>query len=289
MQKEEKIPFVFFGTPDYAVIVLDELKKNGFKPSLIVTAPDAPKGRGLILTPPPVKVWANENNIPILQPEKLDSDFLNNLKNGKNIKLGIVVAYGKIIPKSVVENFSLGILNVHPSLLPSFRGSSPIESAILEGVKETGVSIMLLDEKMDHGPIYAKEKYEIDEHTKTSGLGPRLFELGGKTLARILPDIIGGKINPEQQNHELATFTKKISKADGLIDLESDPHANYRKYCAYDKFPSVFFFVNKQGKELRIKIKEAALIDGNFIIKTVVPEGKNSMSYSDFENGFNNI
>lgn len=287
IKENQKVPFVFFGTPDYAVIVLDELRNAGFVPSLIVTVPDAPKGRGLHLTPPPAKLWAEMHNIPIIQPNKLDSDFLDRLQT-TDYGLGIVVAYGKIIPQSVIDLFPLGIINVHPSLLPYFRGSSPIESAILDGVSETGVTIMIIDAKMDHGPVLAQEKYPLEPNIKMSTLGPELFLRGGLLLAQILPDFIAHKINLTEQNHDLATFTKKILKEDGLINLNDSPEINYRKIRAYDRFPGAYFFATKNGEQIRVKIKDADLVDGNLIIKTVIPEGKKLMSYIDFENGFKN-
>ena len=153
--------FVFFGTPRFAVIVLDELKAAGLVPSLIVTAPDKPAGRGMRLTPPPVKIWAQENKVTYMQPERL-SDATYHLKPN-TYALGVLAAYGKIIPRSLVEALPRGILNVHPSLLPKYRGSSPIQSQILADDRDVGVSIMLLDEKMDHGPIVTNTRYKIQD------------------------------------------------------------------------------------------------------------------------------
>jgi len=134
MKTMNNIPFVFFGTPEFAVSILEELKDAKIVPSLIVTAPDKPKGRGLVLTPPPVKIWAQLHNIPVVQPAKLDNDFTEKLKNS-SYKLFVVAAYGKIIPKAVLDIPTNGTLNVHPSLLPKYRGASPIQSQILADEK----------------------------------------------------------------------------------------------------------------------------------------------------------
>lgn len=267
----------FFGTPDFAVTILDELKSAGIMPTLVVTAPDKPKGRHLVLTPPPVKVWAHANNIPVLQPEKLDTDFLQTLQE-QSWDLFIVAAYGKILKKNVLDLPKHGTLNVHPSLLPAFRGSSPIESAILAGVSETGVSIMLLDEQMDHGPVLAQETYPLGQDVGATELEVTLAHKGGALLASVIPGWSAGEIKAEPQDDNKATFTKKIKKEDGLLDLATDPIANYRKHLAYQGWPRTFFM--QDGK--RVIITEAELIDDKFEIKKVLPEGKKEMSYEDF-------
>jgi methionyl-tRNA formyltransferase len=166
MKKESKN--IFFGTPEISVYFLEKLKELGFLFDLIITNPDKPVGRKQILTPPPVKKWAEKNNIDFLQPEKIDNDFFKELERRgfaapqKN-NFFFVLAYNKILPKKLLEIPSLGVVNLHPSLLPKYRGPSPIISAILDDQKETGFSLMLLDEKMDHGPILAQEKIKIDE------------------------------------------------------------------------------------------------------------------------------
>ena len=150
--------FVFFGTPEFAMIILEELELKGLLPLLVVTAPDKPKGRKLVVTPSEVKLWAQAHDIPVLTPEKLkNEEFVAELSK-QEWDLFVVAAYGKIIPKNILEMPKRGVLNVHPSLLPKFRGSSPIESAILSDEKFTGVTIMQLDEEMDHGPVLAQRE-----------------------------------------------------------------------------------------------------------------------------------
>lgn len=285
MKATNNIPFVFFGTPQFAVFVLEELLREGLKPSLVVTAPDKPQGRGLLLTPPPVKVWAEENKIPFLQPAKLDTDFTNKLKTG-SYKLFVVAAYGKIIPKEVLDIPPHGTLNVHPSLLPKYRGASPLQSQILKGEKEIGVTIMLIDEEMDHGPILESRKLKVESEKNASELGKDLAQLGGKLLSEVIPKWIAKEIKPKEQNHEEATFTKKVTKEDGLINLKNDDqYKNYLKYLALDPWPGVYFFALRREQKIRVAIKKAEFIDDKFVIKEVLPEGGKVMVFDDFLRG----
>ncbi len=279
-----KAKIAFFGTPEFSVIILNELKKGGILPELIITAPDKRAGRGLKLTPPPVKVWAEENGIEYLQPEKLDSDFTNSL-NANRYTLFLVAAYGKILPKEILELPTHGTLNVHPSLLPKFRGPSPIHSNILENVGMSGVTIMLLDEEMDHGAIVKSQKLKIESEMRAPELEDKLAHLGGKLLAETIPDWISGKIKSVPQDHARATYTKKITKEDGLIDLNDSAELNYRKFRAFYGWPGTYFFVEQGAKKIRVIIKDAELKNGVFKIKRVLPEGKKEMSYKDFLRG----
>jgi len=267
---------IFFGTPQFSVYVLDELKKGGLTPSLIVTAPDKPKGRKLVLTPPHVKVWAEENNVSVLQPAKLDEEFIRKL-GAESCQLAIVAAYGKILPQSVLDIPEHGFLNVHPSLLPKFRGASPIESAILSNEETTGTTIMVVDAEMDHGPILAQEELKSPTLSyEFSELEKELAIIGGKLLVDIIPKWISGEMKGTEQNHEEATFTKKITKEDGLIDLNGNPDENYKKFKAFSEWPRTYFFTEKKT---RVIIQEAELEDGKFVIKRVIPEGKKEMGY----------
>ncbi len=292
MNNQEKINFVFFGTPHFAVHTLEELEKGGLLPSLIVTAPDRPAGRGMKLTPPPVKVWAQERNIPVLQPEALDGEFISKLK-ANSYQLFIVAAYGKIIPQEVLDIPKHGTLNVHPSLLPKYRGPSPLESAILAGDTETGVAIMEMDAQMDHGKIISNFQFPISNDDTKLSLGEKLFRKGGEMLVEIIPRLIAGEIEASPQDHQNATYTKKIKKEDGFIELNDDPELNWRKFRAYHPWPGVYFF---DDAGMRIKITDAALEyprksafdprpsahEPRFVIKKVTPERKKEMNYVDF-------
>ncbi len=287
--------FAFFGTDEFSVIVLDELKKAGFLPALIVTATDKKMGRGMRLTPPPAKLWAEKNNIPFLQPEKLNDELHYKLKTN-DYGLFVVASYGKILPKSILDMPTYGVLNVHPSLLPLYRGPSPIESQILDDAKEVGVTIMKMDEEMDHGPVLARQelefpisnfqfpnkfkiqnsKFKIPNYTELHDI---LAHLGGALLAETIPRWLAGDITPREQDNAKATYTKKITKADGLISLGDASETLWRKFRAFSSWPSVYFF--KDNK--RVKITDAAFENGKFVIKKVIPEGKKEMPYDSYE------
>jgi len=268
---------VFLGTPEFGVNVLEELKKEGIIPSLIITAPNKPKGRKLILTPPPVKVWAEENNIPVIQPKILEIRDLK-LEIGE-IDIALVIAYGKLIPKKILDIPQYGFLNVHPSLLPKFRGASPVKEIILKGEKETGTTIMLLDEELDHGPIIAQKKIKLNGKITSRELEEKLAKESGKLLAKVIPKWIKGEIKAQEQDHSQATYTKKIKKEDGLVDLEKDnPELIYRKFRAFQPWPGIYFFKNNK----RVIIKEAEYKDNVFIIKKVLPESRRIINYLDF-------
>ena len=214
---ESKIKIAFWGAPEFSVKILEALKGAGLAPDLIITNPDKPVGRKMILTPPPAKQWAEKNNILFWQPVKIDADFILKFSEFKS-DLCIVASYGKILPKEILDIPEYKFINVHPSLLPKLRGPSPIQSAILSGEKETGVTIMLMNEKMDEGPILAQRKLEFSIFNfQFSKLEEELAKLGGKLLVETIPKWINGKIKPQEQNHGEAAYTKKLKKGDGLI------------------------------------------------------------------------
>ncbi len=267
--ENKKLKFAFWGTPDVASVTLQILIENGLIPSIVITNPDRKQGRGLELTQSPVKILAEKHNIPVLTPEKIDDDFINNFSK-LNIDLSIVVAYGSILPENIIDRPGFGTLNIHYSLLPKYRGASPVESALLNGDKETGVTIQKMIKKLDAGDIVAVEKFTINDTISKNELRGELIKLGVNLLIKILPDYIENKITPVPQDESLATHCGKIKKEDGLIDLNDDPKEIYNKYRAYSGWPGIYFFEN--GK--RIKITKARLGDGKFVIERVIPEGK---------------
>lgn len=274
--------FVFYGTPDRAIYALDELAKHGLVPSLIVTQPDRPQGRSLALTPPPAKVWGLSHNVRVIQPEKLDNVFKDELKRGE-YDVAIVVAYGKILNKDVLTIPKHGSINLHPSLLPRLRGASPVETTILADERSTGVSVILMDEEVDHGPIIAKKEVSLPSWPICADdLAKILIREGAKIIAEVLPDFLAGKITPTEQDHANATYTQKIKKEDGLIDISADGWKNYLKWNAYHGWPGVYFFIEKSGKKIRVVAKDCVYENGNFIIRKVVPEGKKEMSWTEF-------
>lgn len=298
--QKTNLRIAFWGTSRFSIIVLEEMAREGFFPSLIITAPAKPKGRGLELAPSEVKIWADAHHIPTLEPHEIRSnEFMQTL--GVDWDLFLVVSYGKIIPRAILNMSRHSALNVHPSLLPKLRGASPIQSAILEDVPvntphETGVTIMLIDEEVDHGPIVAQEKITIENWPpKGSELEETLGVLGGKLLVKTIPRWTTGEIIPQEQDHEKASYVKKITKQSGHIDLTDDPARMYRKIRAFDIWPRTYFLFKKKGglrpgresadSEIRVVVTEAHLEDGKLILDRVIPEGKREMDYVEFLRG----
>ncbi len=284
--QNEPIKFVFWGTSEFSVYVLDSLKSKGFSPSLIISTQDKPQGRKLETKPTLTKIWAIKNNIPILQPEKLkDNEELYSSLVALNSQVYIVASYGKIIPEKILNIPKYKTLNVHPSLLPKLRGPSPIETAILKDMKKTGVSIMRLDKEMDHGPLLAQVEYNVPQWPKKEELEKTLGDLGGDLLANVLPKWVAGEIEEIEQDHTKATYCSKIEKQDALLNLAANPYENFRKVKAYSGWPNAFFFLENDGKKIRVVVKDAKYENGDFIITRVIPEGKKEMSRDDFMRG----
>ncbi|MES2223471.1 MAG: methionyl-tRNA formyltransferase [Patescibacteria group bacterium] len=279
--------FVFFGSSPISVASLNSLRDAGYMPNLIITQPDKPQGRHLKLVPSPVKVWAIENKVEYLTPEDIKSSELFGEIKKVGANVGILVSYGEMIPHSLLDVFPKGILNLHPSLLPALRGPSPIETAILNDMKNRiGVTVMLLDDEMDHGPIIAQREVAIEKWVpKKSELYEILSAEGGKLLAEALPKWVDGTITPKVQDHKDATYSSMIEKKHGLLDLSDDPYKNLLKIRAYEDWPGTYFFVKHHDKDIRVKITDADLLEGKLEIKKVIPEGKKEMSYVDFLRG----
>lgn len=283
-----KINFIFFGSSPISVQSLEALKSHELLPVLVVTQPDKPQGRHLHLVPSPVKVWATENNVPVSTPVKIRTEeFLEELKK-YDATVGVLVSYGKIIPESILNLFPKGILNLHPSLLPKLRGPSPIEGTILNDLKdEVGVTVMLLDKEMDHGPLLAQKEIKINSWIpRKSELYKILSKEGGELLAQTLVKWVEGSITPLEQDHAKATYCEIIKKSDGLIDLNADGYKNLLKVRAYEEWPGTYFFITHDGREMRVKITDADFAEGKFQIKKVIPEGKKEMGWEDFLRGY---
>ena len=228
---------VFFGTDEFSAASLRELIAKGFTISAVVTKPDSRKGRGRELAKPIVKEIAEANNIPVWQP--LDVRAIAEHVEKLHDPIGVLVSYGKIIPQSIIDLFKPGIINVHPSLLPLYRGPSPIESAILHGDTETGVTIMQLSAGMDAGPIYSQITVPLIDVETAPDLEVQLGELGAQELGLTLPAIMNGTVQPTPQNDEIATYCKLLSKEESLLDTQAltaeQAERHVRAYLAFPK------------------------------------------------------
>ncbi|PIR37915.1 MAG: methionyl-tRNA formyltransferase [Candidatus Zambryskibacteria bacterium CG10_big_fil_rev_8_21_14_0_10_42_12] len=282
----QDISFAFFGGEPLAIPSLEALKTKGLLPKLVVTNPDRPSGRSQELTPPPTKVWATEHNIPVIQPESFKNKVELAALLEREWDVFLVTAFSAILPKWLIELPKHGTLNLHPSLLPKLRGASPIRSAILEDMRETGITIMHMDEKMDHGPIVAQETIEIPETNwpmRATELNTLLAEKGGNLLAETVIDWVNGVIQEHEQDHAAATFSKKFTKEDGEINLSDDAYKNLLKIRALEGSPGTYFFTDTPKGTLRVKIVDAKLSpDGSLNILRVIPEGKKEMSFEEF-------
>ncbi len=287
-QKTTELKIIFFGTPDFGVIILEELIKNNYNPVLVITAPDKPVGRKHVLTPPPVKKIAEKYNVIVTQPEKIKEVAIE-IKN-LNPDLIICAAYGQIIPKEILEIPKHGCLNIHPSLLPKYRGASPIQTVILNGDKETGVTIILMDEKMDHGLIIAQTKYKIPDDINYKELDSALAKQGAHLLVKILPKWINGEIEAKAQDESNATYTKVLKKEDGKIEWKKSAEEIERQIRAFCPWPGTFAFIKHKNKILRVKILEAGISkEKKLIIKKLQPEGKKIMTLEEFKKGYHDF
>lgn len=233
---------VFFGTDEFSAASLRELLANNFSIAAVVTKPDSHKGRGRKLTKPAVKEIAEAHAIPVWQPLRVDAiaEHITKLtEKTKSKPVGVLVSYGKIIPRSIIDLFDPGIINVHPSLLPKYRGPSPIETAIANRDSETGVTIMQLSHAMDAGPVYSHITTPLIGVETGPDLELQLAEEGAKELVRQLPAIINGSLKPTPQNEAQATYCQLLTKEDSLLDPEHtasvDAEARVRAFLTFPK------------------------------------------------------
>lgn len=209
-------PIVFFGTDAFSLTALTALVEAGHPVAAVVTKPDRPQGRGQKMTPPLVKVLATQHNIPVWQPEKLRDITPNVIALGKPI--GVLSSFGKIIPQKTIDLFYPGIVNIHPSLLPKYRGPTPIETAIANGDDKTGVSIMQLSAGMDAGPIYTVKEHPLTKNETSPELYHALADIGANLLLEALPRIANGSLIPHPQDDTAATYTHLLTKQDAWLD-----------------------------------------------------------------------
>ena len=295
------------GTPDFALFSLKALCENGYDVVGVVTQPDKPKGRGYVLTPPPVKVYALEQGIPVYQPNSLRTEEFASLLKEIDPELIAVVAYGKILPKNVLNYPKYGCVNVHGSLLPKYRGASPMQSAIINGDKVTGITTMFMAEGLDTGDMLLKAECEIAENDNFEDIHDRLGLLGAELLCKTVDGLEAGNITPTPQDHSLATHTAKILKEDCKIDFSKDCDTVHDLVRGLSPIP-LSFTHTPDGKLLKVVKSEicereseneecgkvlsldngrirVACATGSVNILTVLPEGKGRMSAADFIRG----
>jgi methionyl-tRNA formyltransferase len=271
--------FIFFGTPYVGRDTLAHLVENGYVPSLVVTSPDAPSGRGHVLTACETKEWALLHNLPIITPQKITKEVIAEL-DSCGTEYALVVAYGKILPQSLIDIFPKGILNVHYSLLPKYRGASPVESALLHGDTLTGVSIQKMVKELDAGDVLEEEEVSILPLDTTRELRPRLVQIGAELLVTTLPLFLSGEAFYTPQEPAFISRTHKIKKEDGELILSGDALQNWNTYRAYAESPGTYFFMERGGKRIRVKIKTATYNGKEFTPLRVVPEGKQEMDFN---------
>lgn len=254
---------IFAGTPEFALASLAALVDAGNTPIAVLTQPDRPAGRGKHLTASPVKQYALERNIDVLQPATLKEEAEQALLAALEPDVLIVAAYGLILPQAVLDIPSHGCLNVHASLLPRWRGAAPIQAAILAGDATTGISLMSMVAGLDCGPVYKMGSLRIGADETAGELHDRLAELGGRLLVEHLDDILDGRLLPVEQDDAAASYAGKIRKQDAELDWTRDAVELQRHVRAYNPVPGAYFFVDKGSgrNELRIKCWSASVVD----------------------------
>ena len=237
------------GTPEFAVPALEAVARE-HEVALVIAQPDRPAGRGMKLHKPPVVVRAEELGLPVAQPAKIRTDeFLDSIAALKP-DAGVVIAYGRILPKRLLDIPKHGFINVHASLLPKYRGAAPIQRAIEAGETETGVTIMRVDEELDHGPMLGIETIDIGPDERLPSVAKRLAEAGGDALLRVLAQLGRGAAVDREQNHARATHAAKIEKAEGRITFDESAATIYNRFRAFDPWPGIFF--ESQGEAIKV-------------------------------------
>lgn len=303
---------LFMGTPDFALFSLKSLveysKNTDIKICGVITQPDKPKGRGYALVPPPVKSYALEAGLDVYQPDTLKDELFSELLSKLAPDLIVVVAYGKILPKNVIDYPKYGCINVHGSLLPEYRGAAPMQRAIIDGKDKTGITIMYMAEGLDTGDMLYKKELPIKETDNFENIHDGLGLLGAEMLIEIIPQLQNGTVVRTPQNDELSSYAKKITKEDCLVDFSKDAKTVHNLIRGLSPFP-LSFTHTPNGKLLKLisssiadydtphacvgeilsldeKI-EIACSKGSIYIDRVLPEGKTRMSAADFIRGRN--
>lgn len=296
---------VFMGTPDFAVSSLDALLKSGHEITGVFTQPDKPQGRKMVMTPPPVKAFAEQHGLKVFQPTSVKTDDAYELLCSLKPELIAVVAYGKILPESILNLPKYGCVNVHASLLPRHRGASPIQWAIYCGDKETGVATQLMDIGVDTGDILLSKKTEILPDDNFETLHDRLAEIGAELLVKSVEGLENGEIVPQKQPDEGVSYAPIIKKEMGLIDFNKTAAEIDCHIRAFTPWPSAYFFMNgKRVKAITAILGEKCSASAGTVVSTKVglqvackdetsiiftelqPEGKGKMTAKALLNGY---
>ncbi len=297
---------MFMGTPEISATCLKKLIEDGHNVTSVISREDKPRGRGNVMTPTPTKLLALENNIPVYTPKTLRDDEFSELLSKLSPDIIVVVAYGKILPKNVIDFPKYGCINLHVSLLPKYRGAAPMQRAIMEGESETGVTIMYMDEGLDTGDIIAREVFAIGPDDDFEAIHDRSAEIGAALLSKTMFDIADGNVKREKQNDALATYAKKVEKEDCKLDFTLSAKKLDFIIRGVTPIPGAFAYLNgkmlkinkakpiekkaEPGKVVALDDKGEGSItigtgDGSLVITAVIPEGKGRMSAGDFIRG----
>ncbi|MFH1536370.1 MAG: methionyl-tRNA formyltransferase [Patescibacteria group bacterium] len=269
---------LFLGTPDFANLCLKKIIDDNDFSITVITQPDKPIGRKKILTPPPVAQFAKKNNLELLQPTKLKPELIRDL----NPEIGVVVAYGKIIPEDILNIPKFGFINLHFSQLPDLRGPSPMQTALSKGYTKTGISIIKLDSGMDSGPILAQKSINIHENDNYITLSEKCAKSGANLLYSTLLEYLNNNIKLTEQDKNKVTITKIITRKDGEINLKKDqPQDIINKLRAFTPWPGIYFIHNNK----RFKILKAHIVESKLVIDQIQPESKKPMSFAEFKKG----
>lgn len=260
---------VFFGTPEFAVPALDAVARE-HEVVLVVAQPDKPAGRGMKMQAPAVAVRAKELGLPLLQPPKIrNPEFLDDVRR-RAPDAGVVIAYGKILPAALLEIPKHGFFNVHGSVLPQWRGAAPIQRAIEAGDRVTGVTIMRVDEELDHGPMLAIETTAVGVDERTPDVAKRLSGIGAEALARVLRDVERGVAVETPQDHARATIAPKIEKSEGEVRFDEPAAVTFNRFRAFDPWPGIF--INTSGET--IKLTDIRVAEGTGTPRTILAIGE---------------
>lgn len=298
-----RLRVIFMGTPDFACPTLQRLIDRGDEILAVVTQPDRPKGRGQRMVPPPVKELAERHGLPVLQPLKVRApEFIDTVRE-MHPDVVVVVAFGQILPKALLEIPGYGCINVHASLLPRYRGAAPLNWCIINGETETGVTTMLMDAGLDTGDMLLKKSTPIDPDEDTSSLHDRLSRIGADALDETLNLLVDGKLAPEKQDDALSCYASMLKKENGLIDWSRDPLAIRNLVRGMTPWPGAFTYLDgKLVKVYRVRIGtgdgtpgtvlstgkdgiEVACAGGSLLLEELQLEGKKRLAVRDFMAG----